>query len=252
MMLVFGDGLLGNILRDRCVVLSHKECDITNRYAIRAALRKYKPKVVINCAGIVPKRNDKLDVMYQVNAVGPLNIEEECFGCCKFVQISTNCVFNGLYGNYTEKDVPDPRDNYGWSKLLGERGDLVIRTSFIGLPDNGKRGLLYWLQHAEHIVGYDGVAWNGVTHLTLRKLLYQYIDEGREGLFHIYSEPTTKYDILVAANEIFGFNKTIIPESSTRLTVHLENKTLNSIYNEPEKPIKEQLQEMQRALFGTA
>ena len=76
----------------------------------------------------------------------------------RFIQISTDCVFTGKKGNYSEKDKPDSLDLYGHSKILGEineKNHLTLRTSTIGFEKYSKRGLLEWfLSQKNECYGY--------------------------------------------------------------------------------------------------
>ena len=70
----------------------------------------------------------------------------------KFIHYSTDCVFSGARGNYTEDDTPDAVDVYGLSKYLGEvvgAGALTLRTSIIGHELSSSRSLLNWFLSQE-------------------------------------------------------------------------------------------------------
>lgn len=251
---VFGRGLLGSKYegRENTIVVPHSDCDISSWFDVRAVLEHHTPLVVINCAGVVPKGDPALEDMVKTNALGPYILASECERMnVKLVHVSTNCVFGPSEGWHTEIDIPTADDFYGITKLLGEQTEypaLTVRTSFVGLPDPGGRGLLHWASTVEdNIIGYDKVAWNGTTTKELISKLDTMIESDMSGLFHIYSlETTTKYQLLVYANEIFGWNKRIFPESGLETDYRVENRTLASICDvgKIDKPIKQQLQEL--------
>jgi len=256
--IVLGNGLLGSHIKrlyPQITVLSHQECDILYPLQIDRVLHTYKPDVVINTTGIVPKHPKISDSLYtlKVNSQGPKLLASACdeFGC-KLVQISTNCVYSGQKGNYSEIDIPNPNDLYGMSKYLGEVTEyphLVIRTSFVGFPDVGKRGLLHWASQQSKILGYDGFYWNGLTATEFaRVLIEQIIPRGLTHLIHVHGEILTKYQLLEQAKEVFKWNYTLLQESAEVSEPHQANFTLTSEMDELfiKTPFKEQLQEMKK------
>ena len=130
--------------------------------SVRGALERVKPDAVINCIGIVKQRDEAKQTIpsIQVNALFPHQLADLCQESnTRLVQISTDCVFSGLRGAYTESDTPDPVDLYGRSKLLGElyrSNCLTLRTSIIGWQLNTFSSLLSWFsrQRGQRITRY--------------------------------------------------------------------------------------------------
>ena len=97
----------------------------------------FKPQAAVNCVGIVKQRPDVKDevLSVEVNGMFPHLLARVCRGHgAQLIHLSTDCVFSGKKGNYSENDRPDPEDAYGFSKLLGEadgRGTLTLRA---GMP----------------------------------------------------------------------------------------------------------------------
>lgn len=239
--LVLGRGLLGSHIAKMypaVPVLTHTECDITSPFDIDAVLRHYSPQVVVNCAGIVRQSSASTDVMQllKVNAQGPKILKEACDeGGCRLIQVSTDCVFSGIKGNYCEMDIPNPPDFYGISKYLGEITDfphLTVRTSFVGLPDVAGRGLLGWASKQDHIVGYDMLKWNGVTASEFARVLFEEIIPRKlSNIVHVCGiETLNKYDMLVQAKEVFGWTADIVKESAVveEKDLHVGNMTLTT------------------------
>lgn len=239
--LVFGGGgLLGSHLVRylNLVGISHAECNILSEVEISAALKKHKPEVVINCAGIVPKSpviEDTFHVL-RVNSLGPRILANECDKIgCRLIHISTDCVYSGVGGGHKESELPSPIDLYGMSKLLGEVTHfphLTIRTSFVGLPDPTGRGLLAWAEKEHRVIGYDKVIWNGLTTLELGKIIIEKLLSpwSKWGLLHLPGEAITKLDILVTAAAVWGWKLTVVPESNTTAVPHRANRTLATDY----------------------
>ena len=248
-MLVLGDGLLGNAFKPFAKVLAKSECDITARSDVEQALDKYQPKVLINCAGIVPKHPSGMMNMFQVNAYAPHLLEIECQRRgIKLVHISTNCVF-GKDGPYSEYSETHPTDLYGMSKLLGEPKQdiktLVIRTSLVGLPDPKGRGLLAWASRQSSLVGFDRVLWNGVTTKELVNQILLLTNQNKYGIVHVASNETlSKFELLELAKDIFKWDVTIGKESALIERPHVENKTLLAEQGLVTKSLRQQLKEL--------
>ena len=152
----------------------------------------------------------------------------------KFIHITTDCVFSGLKGNYTEIDEHDETNNYGVSKSLGELGynATIIRTSIIGEELKNKYSLLEWVKKHNHTTlnGYTNHYWNGLTCLQLAKVVDKMINDNIwwKGVRHIFSPTSvTKYKLVKMINNTYKLNNIVEP-LETENTI---NKTLNSIYD---------------------
>src|SRR6185503_15884533 len=103
------------------------------------ALADFRPDAVVNAAGVVKQRGEAAEAIpsIEINALFPHRLAVACGELGAYlIHYSTDCVFSGRTGNYSESDMPDPVDLYGRSKLLGEvsgPGCLTLRTSMIGL-----------------------------------------------------------------------------------------------------------------------
>jgi dTDP-4-dehydrorhamnose reductase len=258
--IVLGKGLLGSHIEKlypQVPVISHADCDITDPFDIDAVLRKYSPEVVVNCAGIVPKNPAMSDTMQvlSTNARGPKLLQNACdeYGI-KVIQISTDCVFSGIKGGYTEVDIPNPPSLYGMSKYLGEVTEyphLTIRTSFVGFPDISRRGLLHWLHTSNEVIGYDKQFWSGLTTLELAKILFEVvIPMNLSNILHLHGERISKYTLLETIKEVYGWTITITPESSLTGEPHAEDRSLVSELPEiqSKKTFKQQVEEMKELL----
>jgi dTDP-4-dehydrorhamnose reductase len=212
MILVFGDGLLGRWICVKhpkdTVGLSHKEVDVTDPYSVEQALYTYQPDAVINATGVVKSAEDK-SAMIEVNALAPHDIASACdvMGV-RLIQISTDCVFSGKRGNYTENDEPDCTDLYGISKLGGEVIDsphLTVRTSFVGWPDPKMRGLLadFYVSSKINYPGYRNVYWNGFTAPVLADYLVELAYGRQTGLMHLHGQKVSKREVLNTFYEVF-------------------------------------------------
>lgn len=159
----------------------------------------------------------------------------------KIIHLSTDCVFSGLKGSYSESDYPDGTNTYSISKFCGEINnskDLTIRTSYIG-PNliNRNEELFDWfLKQKNNVDGYNNVYWNGVTTLELAKNIYKAIKNDISGLYHLCSErKISKFKLLSIIKKIFSLDIMINNKKSKKLDRSLidSRKKINLInYNE--------------------
>jgi dTDP-4-dehydrorhamnose reductase len=184
--------------------------------SVRGVLESVQPDAVVNCIGIVKQRDEARQAIpsIQVNALFPHQLADLCQEYdARLVQISTDCVFSGLRGGYTEADVPDPVDLYGRSKLLGELnrpGCMTLRTSIIGWQLNTFSSLLSWFsqQRGQRIKGYQKAVYSGFSSRVLAGLISDLIETRPDlsGLYQVASEPISKYDLLVALRDKLGWD----------------------------------------------
>lgn len=185
--------------------------DVRDTNAVAETVAKVKPDIIINCIGVLVKGSkEHPDNAILLNAYFPhfLKKEADKIGA-KLIHISTDCVFSGKKGRYTEDDFRDADDVYGRSKALGEiinDKDLTLRTSIIGpeLKKNGE-GLFHWFmtQHGT-VNGFKTAIWGGVTTLELAKAIDVAIEEGKTGLIQLSNGVgISKYDLLCLFKEIW-------------------------------------------------
>lgn len=165
-----------------------------------------KADYVINCIGAIkPHFNNKSAIATNVftNAVFPHFLAQwgQETGT-KIIHITTDCVFDGKQGQYTETSPHTALDAYGKSKSIGEPETcMVIRTSIIG-PENGtKKSLLEWVlsRGVEGAInGFTNHLWNGVTTLQLARSLHNIMERDLYtlGTYHVFSNDITKFDLL--------------------------------------------------------
>lgn len=232
------DGLLGSWLcyrfKGEAFGFHRSELDIRDYEYTHEVLKALNPDAVINCAGITNKRNVNPEYRMEVNGIAPHKLATICDELgIKLVHVSTDCVFSGEHGTYTELDIPDADDNYGWTKAQGEvhrSPHVTVRASFVGWPDPKGRGLLSWLKSADSPVeGYENVRWNGFTAPALASYLLELAYDYTTGVVHAYNrEVISKYDLLCMFKDVYDLSVEIIPVEEPVI-----NKTLSSIRNKP-------------------
>ena len=226
--ILFGStGMLGNYVYSilnksfEIIAYTRNDFDILNDKwnKLKNIINKYEENdVIINCAGCIPQKvaNTEFRKYIRINSLFPHKLQEYCnIRKLKLIHITTDCVFNGEKGNYNEDDIHDETNIYGVSKSLGEPENCtVIRTSIIGEEMFHKKSLLEWLRKQKNktINGYVNHLWNGITCLTLAKIIYKTISKNLfwKGVKHIHSPKiVSKYDLCCYINEIYNFNITI-------------------------------------------
>jgi dTDP-4-dehydrorhamnose reductase len=189
----------------------------------------FKPEVIINCIGILNKvaeENKPLAVM--ANSYLPHYADEVCRSKgVKFIHVSTDCVFDGKQGGYTEESFRTATDFYGRSKGLGEvnnDSNLTLRTSIVG-PDKNQNGigLFQWFMNQQgETNGFDKVIWTGVTTIELAKCMEKAIDNNLTGLRHVVNnEQIDKFSLISLFKK--HFNKNIV---INRKSDYVSNKSL--------------------------
>lgn len=183
------------------------------------------PDVVINCIGLIKQIQDQQSpaALIAINAVLPHRLANYCSQShSRLIQISTDCVFSGTQGNYQETDPPDPEDLYGITKQLGEiryPNCLTLRTSIIGHELRGKYGLAEWfLNQSSPVKGYTKAIYSGLPTIELARFIADYVlpKPKLEGLFHLSSNPISKYDLLNLIK--YRYAKTIQIEPEVQVT----------------------------------
>jgi len=188
-----------NKFREKTIIL-----DVTNKDLLEKTIVQIKPNFIVNCIGVlIGGANSNIANAIYINAYLPhllANIAKTIDA--KLVHISTDCVFSGKRGHYTEIDEKDGIDTYAKTKALGEIIDdtnVTLRTSIIGpeLKSNGE-GLFHWFMNQSGTInGFTKAIWSGVTTLELAKAITWAIQNNVRGLYHITNNDSiNKYDLL--------------------------------------------------------
>lgn len=228
--------------------------DITNTDVLVAMLSKISPDVVINCVGIVKQlvESNKPLTAIPINSVLPHRLANLSNYVCgaRFIHFSTDCVFSGLRGNYSEEDIPDACDLYGRSKLLGEVSypkSITLRTSLIGHEIKGSKGLINWfLAQEESVQGFTRAIFSGLPTVEIARVIEFFIlpNLELEGLYHLSVNPISKYDLLKIVKDVYGKEINIIPDDSLILDRSLDSSRLRKMTGFFPKPWTELIQDM--------
>jgi dTDP-4-dehydrorhamnose reductase len=190
-------------------------------------LADFRPEAVVNGVGIIKQRGAAKEAIpsLEVNSLFPHRLALLCKAAgARLVHMSTDCVFSGRRGNYTEGDVPDAEDLYGRTKFLGEvsePGCVTLRTSIIGLELSHKRSLIEWfLAQKGEIQGFTRAIYTGLTTAEMSRViewvLVQHPDLSE--VWQVASEPINKYDLLTRFSRVLGRDDvSVVPDDSVRI-----------------------------------
>ena len=248
MILVTGaSGLLGSKVVSRALEINYQVAGISYRHSWRAPganaynldLRDFaatrrlveslKPSSIIHCAAATnvdwceenPVEADRLNVQV------PLFLAQLAAELgAQFVQVSTDSVFDGERGNYSESDVPAPLNVYARTKLLAEqevqrvhRSPLIVRVTFYGWNVQNKQSLAEWildgLASGTKVPGFTDVYFCPILANDLAEILLRMTDHGLSGIYNaVGSERINKYDLGRRLAVAFGLNADqIVPVS---------------------------------------
>lgn len=168
--------------------------------------RKVKPDAVVNCIGLIKQVSDADNplVALPINSLLPHRIADLCeLSHSRLIHISTDCVFSGEKGGYSEVDPSDAEDLYGKSKYIGEVTDrknaITLRTSIIGHELQSQYALLEWFLAQEGpVYGYSKAIFSGVPTNELARIIKEYVLQRNDlnGLYHVSADPISKFDLL--------------------------------------------------------
>ncbi len=240
-------GLLGLNLALEAASAGHQVSGVTNKHPLHSQefevlqadllepdtpqtlLERTQPDWVIHCAALanVDACEGEPELARQINAELPGKLAHlVARGGARLVHISTDAVFDGQRGEYTEEDPPNPLSVYAHTKLAGEQAvaaanpqALIARVNLFGWSASGQRSLAEFfvnnLQAEREVYGFTDVFFcpllvNDIAHLLLRML-----ELDLHGLYHVVSsECLTKFDFGVRLARRFGLDEALITPSS--------------------------------------
>lgn len=207
--------------------------------SLERVLSQYRPRILINCIGLIKQRSQSLNTENNItlNALLPHKLARFCseWGG-RLIHFSTDCVFSGRRGQYLEEDPPDATELYGKTKSLGELtafdNVLTLRTSFVGREIRNFYSLVEWfLQQRGRVVrGFERVIFSGVTTVWLAQTVVELIRKHPHlsGLYQLGGQPISKFDLLCLLRDMYGLDVEIIPDSSMLCDRTLRNEKFAS------------------------
>jgi len=195
--------------------------DVLNVDSIVETMARVRPDAVVNCIGIIkqlPTAHDPVASL-TINSLLSHRLQRLCLAAgSRLIHISTDCVFSGGKGRYTEDDPSDALDLYGRTKFLGETsgpGALTIRTSIIGREIATRNGLVEWFlsQRGGRVEGYRHAIFSGFTTLALTRIVGRVLTEwpGVHGTLQVSADAISKYDLLLLLQGAYGLDVEVEP-----------------------------------------
>jgi dTDP-4-dehydrorhamnose reductase len=200
--------------------------DVENIDSLTRLFAVVQPDVVINCVGLVKQLTEADDPLaaIPINALLPHRLARLCeVAGARLLHMSTDCIFSGAKGMYTEADASDAKDLYGRSKYLGEVDyphAITLRTSIIGHELDGARSLVGWfLEQTGSVKGYKRAIFSGLPTVEIARLIRDYVIPHPElyGVYHVSAEPINKFDLLTLVAQTYG--KTIDISADDQLVI---------------------------------
>ncbi|WP_031437171.1 dTDP-4-dehydrorhamnose reductase family protein [Methylobacter tundripaludum] len=221
--------------------------DVTNYDALVDVFARIRPEVVINCVGATKHKTDGNDPLMAIplNALLPHRLARLCEAVnARLVHVSTDCVFSGKQGHYTEEDLPDTDDVYGRSKALGEvdyPNAITLRTSTIGHELQSSYGLLDWfLTQQGSCKGFKRAIFSGLSSMEFARVIRDIVipQPSLHGLYHVAGPAIAKYDLLKLVAKVYGKAIEIIPENEFVIDRSLNADRFHAAtgYQSPEWP----------------
>ena len=202
--------------------------DLTAPGAVERLLDQTQPDWVINCAAlaILDECEANPDRASKLNTELPRKLAEHVArGGARLLHVSTDAVFDGQRGDYTELDQPNPLSVYARTKLEGERAVLqanpeaiVARVNIYGWSLSGQRSLaeffFYNLRAGNQVQGFTDVYFCPLLANDLAHLFLQMLEANLRGLFHVVSRDCiNKYTFGLALARQFKFDEELIRPS---------------------------------------
>lgn len=238
-----GHDVIGFALEESKLLKKSIAGDATNFPKLKEIIQTGKYDTVINCIGVLNQfaENDH-SLAVILNSYLPHFVAQVANEVgTQVIHMSTDCVYSGARGQYTEEDFPDGTTFYDRSKALGELNDdknITLRNSIVG-PDINQKGigLLNWfMQQNGHLNGYTGAIWTGQTTFQLAKTMEVAARERATGLYNtVPTDSITKYDLLQLFNKYFRDNKlTIHPVAGVTANKSLKRTRFDFSYEIPD------------------
>ena len=215
-----GSGRFGSVLKKfktkhKMFFPTKKELNILDLNNIKSYLKRKKPNILIHLAGLsrpMEEHERKIQKSIDLNIIGTANIVKGCVdNKIKLIYFSTNYVYPGKKGNYSETDPLNPVNNYAWSKLGGEasvrlfKNSLILRTCMTEKPFIHKKA-------------FKNVKTNFIFHENIVPILFKILDKkgvinlgGKRQSFDFAKETNPK----VKKIYLNDFTKKIVPIDSS-------------------------------------
>lgn len=203
--------------------------DIRNREAVIQAVATFKPEIIIHTVAIthVDSCDRDIEAAVAVNTLGTLNIRLAAENVsAKLVHISTNDIFSGKDGLYTEEQQPDPVNMYGKTKymaeemLYGYENSLILRFNIISWYASGKTSFAKWLvnslKEGKAITLITDQFTSPIYTPTIAAYLETLIQQNATGIYHLGSERASRYESAFQLAQKMELNTSLISKGTMK------------------------------------
>jgi dTDP-4-dehydrorhamnose reductase len=210
--------------------------------AVERLLETTQPEWVVHCAALANLDACEADPLLaqQLNTDLPRTLASHVARSgARLVHISTDAVFDGLRGDYTEEDIPIPVGMYSRTKLDGERAvaeadptAIIARVNLFGWSLTGDRSLAEFffnnLSQGKQVMGFTDVCFCPLIANDLSDVFIHMLEKGLSGVYHVVgAEALSKYDFAIRLAHRFDFDTTLINPTSVRQSGLKANRSLN-------------------------
>jgi len=200
------NGLIGNYLvqtaprfasRWRVRALTREQLDLLDFAAVRSEFQRGKPQLVIHCAAIsAAAESQKNPALARRVNIEITKLLAELAAKIQFIHFSTDLIFDGRKGNYTESDAPNPLHVYGETKVAAEEivlknpRHLVVRTSLnYGESRAGNRSfneqLRRSLQGGQGMTLFTDEFRNPIPAIETARAVWELAEKNCAGIYHV-------------------------------------------------------------------
>ncbi len=207
--------------------------DVTDIESVRQAVETSRPEIIINAVGVIKQLPAATDVVHtlEINSIFPHRLAQLTAELnARLILISTDCVFDGVAGNYSEDNLPNALDLYGQSKRWGEvtGGDcLTLRTSIIGRELSGTHSFVEWFlsNRGGDVNGFANAIYSGFPTIVFADIIASLITDHPDlrGLHHVSSEPINKFELLTLINKAYDAGVNIGRDEEFRIDRSLDS-----------------------------
>lgn len=205
--------------------------DLTDKYTVSSSLGPLQPDWIIHCAALtnVDYCEEHPEDAYRVNVKASSNLAVLAHQTgAGLVYVSTNSVFGGGEGPYSEEDLAVPVNVYSQSKLAGENyvqrvlgSSIIIRTSPYGWNMQAKHSLAEWilnrLERGQTVPGFYDEIITPILTLDLSEIIVEMIERQLTGLFHVGgAQSYSKYEFALSIADVFGQDRRLVQPVSVK------------------------------------
>ena len=214
--------------------------DVTDSTKLEEVIAELQPDYVFNCIGLIKQlsKSEQPIAAIEINSLLPHQLAAICSKYdSRLVHFSTDCVFSGATGGYTESSLPDATDLYGRSKLLGEinyEKHITLRTSIIGHELDSNVSLVNWfLSQTGSVKGFSNAVFSGLPTCYVAEFINDYVltQPDLSGLYHLSVDPIDKYQLLLLIKKQYGIDIEIIDYPDFVIDRSLDSSVLRELVN---------------------